>query len=208
MIKNKDFNRILEDLTKISKDISVSNADIKSSDFVARLVICYEDRIKYANYNEIMNGLEAAEAAAEAEIIKIKAEITKQTENKASEDEIKALQDKLSKAEAEAKPKIDEIKKQKEEKKPLLKLKAEYNEIQNIISELNKIDFSYKCKANKYFYLLNVAEFEKVEDFKKVQQLFAKKDKKGEYIPVTINIFNLKDYKNLIDYILQTLKNK
>lgn len=130
-----NLETILTDFEKISMDLKSCNDKIKESDFVARLVICYEDEEKTKNQDV-------------------------------------------------------------------------YNELVGYTHKLDEINFSYKCKENKYFYLLNKNEFEKQEDFEKLKNMFGKKDKKGNIKIFTINLKNFNQAKKLLDLVLQVLQNR
>lgn len=69
-------------------------------------------------------------------------------------------------------------------------------------NELNKIDFNYRVKENKYIYLLNKREFPTETDFQKTREQFL--TKKGKIL--TINFNNLVKNRNLLDLALKVLK--
>lgn len=76
-----------------------------------------------------------------------------------------------------------------------------YKEVKAIEEELNKIDFDYKIKANKYIYILHKKEFEKEEEFIALQKVFMKKDK-----ILTVNLKNFSVYKKQIEKFIELLK--
>ena len=84
----------------------------------------------------------------------------------------------------------------------------EYSILQNITKQLNELNIEYKTKDNKYFYLLKNTDFENIDDFKKLQNMFCKKDKNNEFTAFTINLNNLKQYEKFIDLAINLLKNK
>lgn len=130
-----NLEKILVDFEKISQDLKSINNKIKESDFVARLVICYENEEKAKN-NDV------------------------------------------------------------------------YNELVRYTHKLDEINFAYKCKENKYFYLLNKNDFAKQEDFEKLQNMFGKKDKNGNTKIFTINLKNFNQAKKFLDLVLQVLQNR
>lgn len=130
-----NLDTILTDFEKISQDLKAVNDKIKESDFVARLVFCYENEEKTKNQDV-------------------------------------------------------------------------YNELVGYTQQLDKINFPYKCKENKYFYLLNKNDFEKEEDFTKLQNMFRKKDKNGNIKIFTINLKNFNQAKKFLDLVLQVLQNR
>lgn len=68
-----------------------------------------------------------------------------------------------------------------------------YNKIIEYTKELDKLNFSYKVKDNKYIYLLNKTEFKDVNDFTKIQNMFKSKDK--------ILTINIKNFVNCLDFL-------
>lgn len=128
-----NLETILTDFEKISQELKSCNDKIKESDFVARLVICYEN------------------------------------EDKAKNQDV-------------------------------------YNELVRYTQQLDKINFSYKCKENKYFYLLNKNDFQNQADFEKLQNMFGKKDKTGNIKNFTINLKNFNRAKKFLDLVLQVLQ--
>lgn len=127
-----NLNEILIDFEKISKDLKAVNSKIVESEFIARLVICYENVDKEKNQDI-------------------------------------------------------------------------YNELMDYTKKLDLLTFNYKCKENKYFYLLNKNDFENQKDFEKLQILFCKKDKNDNYKPFTINLKNFRQAKKFLDLALQVI---
>lgn len=84
----------------------------------------------------------------------------------------------------------------------------EYETLKEYTQALDNIDFDYRTKDNKYFYLLKKQDFENIQDFETMQQMFCKKDKNGEYTPLTINLNNLFSYRQLLNKIIETLKTR
>lgn len=130
-----NLNDILTDFEKISKDLKSTTSKINENDFIARLVICYENTEKEKN-------------------------------------------------------------------------QAVYNDLIEYTKKLDLITFNYKCKENKYFYLLNKNDFENIADFEKLQSLFCKKDKNNNIKPLTINLKNFNNCKNFLDLTLKVLQSK
>lgn len=84
----------------------------------------------------------------------------------------------------------------------------EYETLKEYTQALDNINFDYRTKDNKYFYLLKKQDFESIQDFETMQQMFCKKDKNGEYTPLTINLNNLFSYRQLLNKIIETLKTR
>lgn len=84
----------------------------------------------------------------------------------------------------------------------------EYETLKEYTQALDNINFDYRTKDNKYFYLLKKQDFENIQDFETMQQMFCKKDKNGEYTPLTINLNNLFSYRQLLNKIIETLKTR
>ena len=125
----------MQDFQKIANNASAVNSKIKENDFIARLVICYENAEKEKNIEV-------------------------------------------------------------------------YNKIVEYTKELDKIQFNYKVKENKYIYLLNKSEFENSTEFDNLKQMFNKKDNEGNYKILTINLKNFNIYSEFLQLVLKVLKNK
>jgi len=126
---------LMQDFQKIANNASAVNSKIKENDFIARLVICYENAEKEKNIEV-------------------------------------------------------------------------YNKIVEYTKELDKIQFNYKVKENKYIYLLNKSEFENSTEFDNLKQMFNKKDNEGNYKILTINLKNFNIYSEFLQLVLKVLKNK
>lgn len=85
-----------------------------------------------------------------------------------------------------------------------------YNEIINYLNEINKLNFDYKIRDNKYIYLLSKTEFNNENEFAELKKIFNNGIKTendiAEYKILTINIKNFVKYKDFLNLVLQTLK--
>lgn len=83
-----------------------------------------------------------------------------------------------------------------------------YNQLVEFTNELDKINFNYRCKENKYFYLLNKCEFEKIDQFMHLREVFGKADKDNNTKLLTINLKNFNNYKDFLNLVIKVLKTK
>lgn len=82
------------------------------------------------------------------------------------------------------------------------KQNANYEELKAYSTELDKLTFDYKIKANKYVYILHKKEFSNIEEFNKIQAMF--KTSKNKIL--TINLKNFVVCKDFLNLALNILK--
>lgn len=178
-VNNTEVINFMDVLTEQLTTINlIDKQKAREEDFIFRLVICYEDKDKYINFNEYNNTEEKRQATAKA---------------------IKDLE-KLIKEEKNEEKKQKAISLLEDTKKLVLVEKKEYTLTRKLIEKINRLSFKYAIKDNKYAYLVHKEDFSSLDVFKARQ----KTDKKGHI--QLINLKNIETIYNVLNmYLLEKL---